>query len=79
MLRVVKPGESVAVYIHSPRKEPRAGALLDLPKGRWRADWLHPATGEGEPTLLIDHPGGGLAIEGPAFDRDIALRVRRVP
>ena len=46
---LVKPGESVAVYIHSRRKEPRAGALLDLAKGRWQTAWLHPATGEWEP------------------------------
>src|SRR6185436_7352039 len=52
---LVKPGESIAVYVHSPRKEPRAGALLDLPRGRWRAEWLHPATGEWEPTGIIDH------------------------
>jgi hypothetical protein len=53
--------------------------LLDLPKGRWRADWLHPATGEWEPTQIIDHSGGGLAVNGPGFDQDIALRVRRAP
>jgi hypothetical protein len=75
---LVKPGESIAVYVHSPRKEPRAGVLVDLPKGRWRADWLHPATGQWEPSRTIEHPGGGLSIDGPAFDKDIALRVRRV-
>ena len=74
---LVKPGESVAVYIHSPRKEPRAGALLDLAKGRWQTAWLHPATGEWEPARVIEHPGGGLEIDGPGFDRDIALHIRR--
>ena len=75
---LLKPGGSVAVYVHSPRKEPRAGVLLDLPKGRWRADWLHPATGEWEPTQIIEHAGGGLSLHGPAFTHDIAVRVRRV-
>src|SRR5262249_19852427 len=74
---LLKPGESMAVYIHSPRKEPRAGALLDLPKGNWHVDWLHPATGEWEPTRVINHPGGGLTVDGPSFDHDIALRIRR--
>jgi hypothetical protein len=75
---LLKPGESVAVYVHSPRKEPRAGVLLDLTRGRWRVDWLHPATGEWEPTRVIDHPGGGLSLLGPAFTHDVAVRVQRV-
>jgi hypothetical protein len=73
-----KPGESVAVYIHSPRKEPKAGLLLDLPKGRWRVEWLHPATGERETPQVIDHPGGGLSLHGPAFAYDISVRVDRM-
>src|SRR5262249_9343306 len=73
---LVKPGESVAVYVYSPRKEPQAGVLLDLPKGRWRADWLHPATGEWEPTQNIEHRGGGLSLHGPSFTYDIAVRVQ---
>jgi hypothetical protein len=75
---LLEPGETVAVYVTSPRQEPRAGVLLDLPAGRWRADWLHPATGAWEPSQILDHPGGGRSIDGPGFDRDIALRVRRV-
>lgn len=75
---LVKPGESVAAYVISPRKEPRAGVLLDLPKGRWRAEWLHPATGEWTEPQFIDHPGGGLSVNGPGFDQDIALRVQRL-
>jgi hypothetical protein len=75
---LLKPAETVAVYVYSPRREPRAGVLLDLPKGRWCAEWLHPATGEWEPPHIIDHSGGGLSINGPGFDQDIALRVRRV-
>lgn len=74
---LVNPGEAVAAYIHSPRTEPRAGLLADLPAGRWRADWLNPATGEWSPPCLIDHPGGGLSIDGPGFEQDIAVRVRR--
>jgi hypothetical protein len=50
-----------------------------LPAGRWRADWLHPATGEWEPTRIIDHTGGGLSLHGPAFTNDIAVRVHRLP
>ena len=75
---LVNPDETVAVYVTSPRKELRSQVLLDLPKGNWRADWLHPATGEWEPPQFIEHPGGGLAVDGPGFDQDIALRVRRV-
>jgi len=75
---LVNPDETVAVYVTSPRKELRSQVLLDLPKGNWRADWLHPATGEWEPPQFIEHPGGGLAVGGPGFDQDIALRVRRV-
>jgi hypothetical protein len=75
---LLKPGEAVAVYVHSPRKEPRAGVLLDLPTGRWRVDWLHPATGEWESTQIIDHTGGGLSLHGPEFTHDIAVRVNRI-
>ena len=74
---LLQPGETIAIYVTSPRKETRAQVLLDLPMGRWRADWLHPATGEWEPPQIIDHPGGGLAVDGPGFDQDLALRVRR--
>jgi hypothetical protein len=74
---LLKPGELVAVYVYSPRKEPQAGVLLDLPKGRWKAAWMHPATGEWTPAQFIDHPGGGVSLHGPPFTHDIAVRVER--
>lgn len=76
---LVKPGESVAVYVYSPRTEPRAGVLLDLPAARWQAEWLHPATGEWEPAQVIEHPGGALSLTGPAFAHDMAVRIDRLP
>ena len=75
---LVKPGESVAAYIYSPRTEPRAGLLLDLPAARWQAEWLYPATGEWVPAQVIDHPGGAFSLTGPAFTHDIAVRINRL-
>jgi hypothetical protein len=50
---------------------------LEVPAGRYRAEWISPLTGRIDRKIALEHRGGALALEAPAFRDDIALRLRR--
>jgi hypothetical protein len=66
----------------SARPIPRARAAspfdlsLDLPPGRYRAEWVDPRTGAVTKAEDLDHAGGRRTLLAPAFDEDLALAVR---
>jgi hypothetical protein len=68
------PGRQYAVYFTRPGKA-NARFIIDLPVGRWRAEWINPRTGATERTEFITHGGGGRSMDAPAFTEDIALRL----
>jgi hypothetical protein len=49
---------------------------LDLPAGRYRADWINPSTGAVEASETIEHPGGPRRLPAPRFTEDLALRLK---
>ncbi len=67
-----------------PRPRPIARAsvagpvaiALDLPAGRYRAEWIDPRTGSVTKGEDLDHAGGRRSLSSPAFDEDVALAVR---
>lgn len=65
-----------------PFKEPPArpgGPLeLEMPSGRYRADWIDPVTGETLRSETFRHQGGPRTLEAPALVEDLALRVQAV-
>jgi hypothetical protein len=68
-----------------PRPIPRQGAgdavaiALDLPPGRYRAEWIDPRTGAVAKAEDLRHEGGRKSLAAPAFDEDVALSLRTRP
>ena len=51
--------------------------VLNLPAGRYKAEWVSPLTGKIEKAETLDHKGGNRTVASPPFPEDIALRVTR--
>jgi hypothetical protein len=49
---------------------------LDLPAGRYRAEWIDPKTGAVVKADDLEHTGGRKPLISPAFDEDVALSVK---
>jgi Cellulase (glycosyl hydrolase family 5) len=77
---LVKPGAEIAIYLRKPlppatRSSAAAALEIELPDGVWRADWV---TMSGHLVRGVDVRGGGVrTFESPAYEVDIALRVKR--
>ncbi|QDV25146.1 hypothetical protein [Aureliella helgolandensis] len=59
------------------REDVEALATLNLPAGKWRAEWLNTKTGEKTKHESFQHAGGGSQVKSPKFYNDIALRLTR--
>lgn len=51
--------------------------VLDLPAGRYNAEWVSTLTGKVDKSEVFDHSGGNRNLASPPFPEDIALRVAR--
>jgi hypothetical protein len=63
-------------------REAAGGAIevtLDLPPGRYRAEWLDPKTGSLGRAGDLEHSGGRKSLVSPVFDEDVALAIRVRP
>lgn len=69
---LAQTGKAYAVYINGGT---RADLVLDLPAGRYRAEWVNPRTGAVDRADALDHPGGRATLASPAYEEDVALRV----
>jgi len=82
MYALVEPGKQYAVYISNEvyvgREDMHTELDLDLPEGRYQAEWLHPATGKVHKDEPFNHAGGSRHIDSPRYTEDIALRLLRV-
>jgi Putative collagen-binding domain of a collagenase len=65
-------GRAYAIYLNSGT---HADLVLDLPAGRYRANWINPRTGAVESAQDIDHPSGEVTLDSPRYDEDIALKI----
>jgi len=73
---LVQAGKAYAIYIRGGMG--RITLTLNLPKGRYRAEWLNPRTGQIEQRQRFTHPGGPLRLApSPEYSEDIALRISR--
>lgn len=84
---LVERGKAYAVYLHVPipkkpkdigaivNKKRRADLTLDLPAGRFEAEWINTKTGRVENHDAFRHPGGDKTLTSPLFSSDVALRV----
>jgi hypothetical protein len=73
---LVQPGKAYAVYV---RGGTRAELSLEMPAGKYRAEWVDTKTGAVAKSEDIDHGGSTRRLESPEYADDVALRVKRVP
>ncbi len=71
-----QPGKIYAVYFRGGEQLRRTRFAMDLPRGRWRAEWVTPRDGSLNRSEPFTHLGGSLLTETPEFTEDIALRLR---
>lgn len=57
--------------------QPGVNLVLDLPAGRYKAEWVSPLTGKIDKAEVFEHKGGDKAVGSPPFPEDIALRLTR--
>ena len=73
-----QPGHAYAAYFRGSEHVRRTKFAMDLPRGRWQAEWLSPRDGSVRKTEPFSHPGGGWLTETLEFSEDIALRLKAV-
>ena len=81
-------GKEYAAYLHhSPKpgwknaKKLNTGEFcdafqLDTPAGKYRIEWIEPATGRRLASESRDHQGGAMKLQSPAYAQDVALHVK---
>ncbi len=88
-LVLAAPGREYAIYLHHGRQPTARGAkyavdaaqqtaklAIDLPQGRYRAEWIDTKSGRLAKREDISHRGGSATLVSPSYSQDIALRVR---
>jgi len=73
---LVDSGRAYAIYLKGGTQ---AELKLDMPVGRYVAEWVNTKTGKVDADETIDHPGGERLLKSPAYTDDIALRIKRSP
>jgi hypothetical protein len=69
---LVEPGRQYALYLWGGAQ---ANLALEVPKGRYRVEWLNPRTGEIDKTEDVRHESGSVTLSSPRYTEDIALRI----
>jgi len=71
---LVENGRAYAIYINGGNE---AQLQVELPKGKYAADWINTKTGKSDKKESFDHPGGNRALKSPQYQDDIALQIIR--
>jgi hypothetical protein len=70
-------GQAYAIYL---RDRPADESLVvDLPEGKYTAEWIDVLNGQPVQRVDLQHPGGDARLTIPEFADDVALRIRRLP
>jgi hypothetical protein len=67
------PGKAYALYLRGGQE---VRLKLKLPVGRYRAEWLHPRTGETEAGVDLTVAAETIDLASPRYDGEIALAIR---
>ena len=70
-----RKGKAYAVYVNGGGL---ASLVIELSKGKYRAEWVDTKTGGTARSEVFDHGGGQKRLGGPKYSDDIALRIVRV-
>jgi hypothetical protein len=68
-----EPGRAYAVYVNGGT---HVQLSLDLPTGRYRAEWINTRTGAVDKAQHLDHAGGRVVLDSPDYSEDVALRIK---
>ena len=52
--------------------------IIDVPAGKYKAEWINPVSGESIESSTVEWEGGKLVLLTPRYLADIALRMRRI-
>ncbi len=70
---LAKSGEEYAIYLYGGSQE---NLLLDLPAGRYRAEWVNTLNANVDKAEDVTHGGGALTLSSPKYKDDVALRLK---
>lgn len=70
---LVEPGRQYAVYLKAPAAE-WAELLVELPKGRYRVEWISVKTGVVTKRETLRHDGGKANLKGPFYGSTCVLQ-----
>ena len=71
---LAQKGRAYAIYINGGGK---ARLQVELPKGKYTAEWINTKTGKADKNEAFEHSGGNRTLESPKYQDDIALRILR--
>lgn len=71
---LVEKGKQYAVYI---RGDGLRGLAVELPAGRYRAEWINTKSGAVDKAETFPHAGGPRTLQAPSYSEDVALRIRQ--
>lgn len=69
---LVEVGKQYAVYLAGGSQ---ANLQIELPEGRYTAEWVNTKTSRLDKREKLRHPGGIVTLGSPAYTKDIALRI----
>ena len=69
---LAKSGEAYAIYLYGGKQ---ATLILDVPAGRYRAEWVNTLNGKVDKSEDVPHGGGALTLGSPEYKEDVALRL----
>ena len=72
---LVEKGRAYAIYINGGNG---ANLVLELPAGKYRAEWLNTKTGKIDKNETFEHTGDNRTLQSPKYSDDIALRILRL-
>ena len=61
-----------------PQRPAEIALQVEFPAGTYRAEWVNPLDGTVAKAETFSHAGGARKLVAPAYEVDIALRVKRV-
>ncbi|OHB70674.1 MAG: hypothetical protein A2V70_06120 [Planctomycetes bacterium RBG_13_63_9] len=73
---LVEKGRQYAVYVNG---EGLKELVVDLPEGRYGAEWVNTQTGAVDKAETFAHGGGRRTLAVPGYREDVALRIVKVP
>jgi hypothetical protein len=71
---LAEDGRTYAIYINGGSK---AQLQVQLPKGKYIAEWLNTKTGQIDKKETFEHSGDNRTLQSPKYEDDVALRILR--